>query len=970
MKRMLINATQEEELRVALVDGQRLYDLDIENPNQEQKKANIYKGVITRVEPSLEAAFVNYGAERHGFLPVKEIARSYFPKGYEFHGRPNIRDIIKEGQEVLVQVDKEERGNKGAALTTFVSLAGSYLVLMPNNPRAGGISRRIEGEERSELKAALSELEVPNGMGLIVRTAGVGKSAEELKYDLANLLNHWQRIDEATQSTPAPALIHQEGNVIVRAIRDYLRRDVGEVVIDNAQVYEQGKAHIAQVRPDFVQRVKLYSGEVPLFSHYQIESQIESAFQREVKLPSGGSIVIDPTEALTSIDINSAKATKGSDIEETALNTNLEAADEIARQLRLRDVGGLVVIDFIDMSPVRNQRAVENRLRDAVRQDRARIQLGKISRFGLMEMSRQRLRPSLGESSQIVCPRCDGAGSIRGIESIALSVLRLIEEEAIKENTAQLQAQVPVEIGTYLLNEKRAAIRGIEKRNRVSVIIIPNQHMETPKYQVTRLRKDDIQEDSSYAMIAPSEEPEMRLSTPGEQVNRQQPVLQGFVTAPAETSEMPAKQAKKPRPQKPSSKPSKTKEDAGVLAKLFAFIAALFGGGKEEPKSKKSRQSGDKRQGGNQRNNRNRRRNNERDNKRRQRGKRRDDDKEQKRASDERGDSKPKQEKSGNKSDRRRGKSRKPEKVANEKQEATADEAQKEEGQKRQEQVAKRRQRRNLRKKVRVANEDAPKPSKSSQTKEELKPVDPVVSEDPIGARYPEAVSAEASSETAVEAVVVETPNEPAEAQPKTADADAKSAETEAKLKVEESADNVVETEAKVVEAKVEETPVEDAVSDADSATAETPIEVEEVSAAVAEEADTAPQAIKAEKANEEEPKEAETTDTSSDGEQKPAVADVTVEVLEETPVASEPSTTAVEEPGSPVTVETAEVTHADRYAKAALSDMAKPAPVETNDVDVSIINRRYGAGLSDSRGASTSKAREHATAEPTKPSM
>ncbi|MGL5668211.1 MAG: ribonuclease E, partial [Shewanella sp.] len=459
MKRMLINATQSEELRVALVDGQQLYDLDIESPGHEQKKSNIYKGKITRVEPSLEAAFVDYGAERHGFLPLKEIAREYFPKGYSFQGRPNIKEVVSEGQEVIVQIDKEERGNKGAALTTFISLAGSYLVLMPNNPRAGGISRRIEGDERTELKEAMADLEVPAGMGLIVRTAGVGKESTELKWDLKVLQHHWAAITEAAQSKPAPFLIHQESNVIVRAIRDYLRRDVGEILIDHPRIFEEAKQHIALVRPDFVERVKLYEAEVPLFTHFQIESQIESAFQREVRLPSGGSIVIDPTEALTSIDINSARATKGGDIEETALNTNLEAADEIARQLRLRDLGGLVVIDFIDMTPVRHQREVENRLRDAVHHDRARVQLGRISRFGLMEMSRQRLRPSLEESAAHICPRCHGQGTIRSTESLALSILRLMEEEAIKENTSQIEAIVPVDVAAFLLNEKRKAIR-------------------------------------------------------------------------------------------------------------------------------------------------------------------------------------------------------------------------------------------------------------------------------------------------------------------------------------------------------------------------------------------------------------------------------------------------------------------------------------------------------------------------------
>ncbi|QQF77706.1 ribonuclease E [Histophilus somni] len=498
MKRMLINATQKEELRVALVDGQRLFDLDIENPGHEQKKANIYKGRITRVEPSLEAAFVDYGVERHGFLPLKEIAREYFPDDYVYQGRPNIRDILSEGQEVIVQVNKEERGNKGAALTTFVSLAGSYLVIMPNNPRAGGISRRIEGDERLELKEALSSLDVPEGVGLIVRTAGVGKSPEELQWDLKVLLHHWEAIKKAAESLPAPFLIHQESDVIVRAIRDYLRRDIGEILIDNRKVFEKAKNHIRLVRPDFINRVKLYQGEVPLFSHYQIESQIESAFQREVRLPSGGSIVIDATEALTAIDINSARSTRGGDIEETALKTNLEAADEIARQRRLRDVGGLIGIDFIDLTPVRHQREVENRIREAVRQDRARIQFGRISRFGLLEMSRQRLSPSLSEASSHVCPRCQGTGKIRDNESLSLSILRLLEEEALKENTKQVHTIVPVQIASYLLNEKRKAIHSIEKRHNVDIVVAPNEAMETPHFSVFRVREGEEINELSY----------------------------------------------------------------------------------------------------------------------------------------------------------------------------------------------------------------------------------------------------------------------------------------------------------------------------------------------------------------------------------------------------------------------------------------------------------------------------------------
>lgn len=531
MKRMLINATQEEELRVALVDGQQLYDLDIESPGHEQKKANIYKGKITRVEPSLEAAFVDYGAERHGFLPLKEIARNYFPSGYSYQGRPNIKEVVREGQEVIVQIDKEERGTKGAALTTFISLAGSYLVLMPNNPRAGGISRRIEGDERTELKEALSGLTVPDGMGLIVRTAGVGKSPEELEWDLNVLLNHWDSIHKASQDRTAPVLIHQESNVIVRAIRDYLRRDVGEILIDDPVIFERARAHIELVRPDFLNRVKLYKGEVALFNHFQIESQIESAFQREVRLPSGGSIVIDPTEALTSIDINSSRATKGGDIEETALQTNLEAADEIARQLRLRDLGGLIVIDFIDMTPVRHQREVENRLREAVHQDRARIQLGRISRFGLLEMSRQRLRPSLNESSSHICPRCQGQGVIRDNESLALSILRLIEEEAMKDNTEQVHAQVPVDVAAYLLNEKRASIASLEQRNEVRLYIIPNQHLETPHYEVTRIRQNEIPEAASYELKTEIAKPVYQPKQT-QVIEREQPLLQGFVQAP------------------------------------------------------------------------------------------------------------------------------------------------------------------------------------------------------------------------------------------------------------------------------------------------------------------------------------------------------------------------------------------------------------------------------------------------------
>ncbi len=612
MKRMLINATQQEEMRVALVDGQRLYDLDIESPGHEQKKANIYKGTITRVEPSLEAAFVDYGADRHGFLPLKEIARNYFPSDYKFSGRPNIKEVVKEGQEVIIQIDKEERGQKGAALTTFISVAGSYLVLMPNNPRAGGISRRIEGDERTQLKAALSKLELPKGMGLIVRTAGVGKSYEELEYDLRALLLHWDAIQQAADSRPAPFLIHQESNVVFRAIRDYLKRDVGEIIIDNQNVFNEAKSHIELFRPDFLERVKLYQGEVPLFTHYQIESQIESAFQREVRLPSGGSIVIDPTEALVSIDINSSKATKGSDIEETALNTNLEAAEEIARQLRLRDLGGLLVIDFIDMTPPKHQRDVENRLKDSVKQDRARVQIGKISRFGLLEMSRQRLRPSLGDASQHTCPRCDGQGTIRSNESLALSILRLIEEEAIKENTAQIQAQVPVVVSSYLLNEKRDAVRHIEKNNNVSVVIIPNIHLETPHYEVLRVRVDEELADTSFKMVKQPEQNDFvkEIVVPMKK-EIEQPVLKGFATPAAPAPVAPAPQV---------SAPAESKEKGpSLFATIAKFVSDLFSSeesdkqksGKNKPQGKGKHDRNDKndRNGNRRNNNKNRNRN-------------------------------------------------------------------------------------------------------------------------------------------------------------------------------------------------------------------------------------------------------------------------------------------------------------------------------------------------------------------------
>jgi ribonuclease E len=538
MKRMLFNATQSEELRVAIVDGQKLIDLDIESAGKEQRKSNIYKGVITRIEPSLEAAFVNYGTDRHGFLPFKEVARSYFQNDVD-GGRARIQDVLKEGQELIVQVDKDERGNKGAALTTFISLAGRYLVLMPNNPRGGGVSRRIEGEERNELRDVMAQLQVPNGMSIIARTAGIGRTIEELQWDLNYLLQLWTAVESASTIQNGPFLIYQEGSLVIRAIRDYFQPDIGEILIDTPDIHEQAIQFMNHVMPGNVARVKLYQDETPLFSRFQIEHQIETAFSREVRLPSGGAIVIDHTEALVSVDVNSGRSTKGIDIENTAFNTNLEAAEEVARQLRLRDLGGLVVIDFIDMESQRNQREVENRLREALHYDRARVQTGKISRFGLLELSRQRLRPSLGESNHIPCPRCHGTGHIRGIESTALHILRITQEEAMKENSKAIQVQLPVEAATFLLNEKRADIHKIEQRTGVEVVLIPNIHMETPNYTITRIKSDDSVEDGprSYQMVElPTEE---EASTAAQEIKavKQLAAVRGITpSAPAPTS--------------------------------------------------------------------------------------------------------------------------------------------------------------------------------------------------------------------------------------------------------------------------------------------------------------------------------------------------------------------------------------------------------------------------------------------------
>ena len=562
MKRILINATQPEEIRVAMVDGQYLYDLDIEHPFRAQKKANIYKGVITRVERSLEAAFVNYGADRHGFLPFKEIAHEYYQKSKKNNkkegGRPSITDVVKEGQEVLVQIDKEERGNKGAALTTQISLAGRYLVLMPNNPRAGGVSRRIEGEDRHKIREILDQLDLDNSMGAIVRTAGVGRELEELTWDLDYLKTLWEAITTAKEKTEPGTLLYQESNVIIRTLRDYFRKDVGEIIIDNDRVYQQAYDFINAVMPHNLKKLKHYTDTIPLFSRYQVEHQIESAFHREVTLPSGGAIVIDHTEALTSIDVNSARSTKGRSIEETALNNNLEAADEIARQLRLRDLGGLVVIDFIDMQPNKNQRAVERQLRETLKVDRARVQIGRISRFGLLEMSRQRLRPSLGESSQIVCPRCSGQGTIRGIESMALSILRLMEEEAMKEGTVEVVAQIPVKVATFVLNEKRKTLAEIQARHNLQLTVLPNIDLDTPHYEIIRYKENDVVEpQNSYRRVT---KPEVQIES----------------TKEAHSQDIQTAAVSNVTPSSPAPSPQELKDDKnpGLITRIFG---ALFG---------------------------------------------------------------------------------------------------------------------------------------------------------------------------------------------------------------------------------------------------------------------------------------------------------------------------------------------------------------------------------------------------------
>ena len=582
-----------------MVDGQKLHDLDIESRAREQKKANIYKAKVTRVEPSLEAAFVDFGASRHGFLPLKEISREYFSiPPSKIKGRINIAQVVKEGTELTIQVEKEERGNKGAALTTFCSLAGRYLVLMPNNPRAGGISRRIDGEERDELKAAMSQLDIPKDMGVIVRTAGVGRTAEELQWDLNYLLHLSEAISKAAETKKSPFLIYQESDVIIRAIRDYIRDDIGEILIDTDDAFEQATQFVEQVMPQFISRLKRYESDVPLFNRYQIEGQIESAFQREVRLPSGGSIIIDATEALVSIDINSARATRGSDIEDTAVNTNLEAADEIGRQLRLRDIGGLVVIDYIDMNSQKNQRAVESRMRDALKIDRARVQVGRISRFGLLEMSRQRLRPSLGETSGIVCPRCSGLGSIRDVESSALAVMRLVEEEALKDTSSEIRAFLPVSVASFLLNEKRVGLSEIEQRNDVRVVVVPSPEMETPHYRVERIRESDDEEASevSYELMV---EEETEVPEP-----------------PAKASPQEKAAVKAIHPESPPPSTTSQEDKPGIISRFFAVFSSIEEADVEAPEPKQALKS-------------NQNRNGNRSNKRRQqeRGRRKQNDK-------------------------------------------------------------------------------------------------------------------------------------------------------------------------------------------------------------------------------------------------------------------------------------------------------------------------------------------------------
>ncbi|WP_332853062.1 Rne/Rng family ribonuclease [Duganella sp. S19_KUP01_CR8] len=573
MKRMLFNATQQEELRVAIVDGQKLIDIDIETAGREQRKSNIYKGVITRIEPSLEACFVSYGEDRHGFLPFKEVARTYFREGVDVRNA-SVKEALREGQEIMVQVEKEERGNKGAALTSFVSLAGRYLVLMPNNPRGGGVSRRVEGEERQELRETMDKLDLPPGMSVIARTAGIGRNVDELQWDLNYLMQLWRAIEGAGKSASGAFLIYQESSLVIRAIRDYFQPDIGEILIDTDDIYEQAHQFMSHVMPDMVHRVKRYSDDVPLFSRFQIEHQIETAYSRTVPLPSGGAIVIDHTEALVSVDVNSARATRGSDIETTAFNTNCEAAEEVARQLRLRDLGGLIVIDFIDMEVAKNQREVEQRLKDALHHDRARVQMGKISRFGLMELSRQRLRPSLSEGSHVTCPRCSGTGHIRDTESSALQVLRIIQEEAMKENSATIHVQVPVDVAAFLLNEKRGEVLKIETRHRISIILVPNKHLETPHYKLERIKHDDPRLEESQASYSLAEQAETDMAYSKRQKEEAKPRQEAMVKTITPDQPAPLVERKPTETViKPAPAPVPAPAEQGFFAKLFSFLS-------------------------------------------------------------------------------------------------------------------------------------------------------------------------------------------------------------------------------------------------------------------------------------------------------------------------------------------------------------------------------------------------------------
>jgi ribonuclease E len=825
MKRMLINATQSEELRVALVDGQRLYDLDIEPTTREQKKANIYKGKITRIEPSLEAAFVDFGAERHGFLPLKEISREYFKTSTS--GRPNIKDVIEEGQEVIVQVDKEERGNKGAALTTMISLAGRYLVLMPNNARAGGISRRIEGDERNQIRDAMRDVTVPNNMGVIVRTAGIGRAAEDLQWDLDYLCLLWDSIKGASETRKAPCLLLQESNVVIRAIRDYLRQDIGEVLIDDKTVYEEALSFVQHVMPQYENKIKLYEDTTPLFSRYQIEAQIETAFQREVKLPSGGSIVIDTTEALISIDINSSRATKGSDIEDTAVNTNLEAADEIARQLRLRDIGGLIVIDFIDMMSNKNQRDVENRVKDALEIDRARVQVGRISRFGLLEMSRQRLRPSLGETSGHVCPRCVGTGFIRDMRSLSLSLLRLIEEEASKDNTAQVRAQVPLEVASFLTNEKRQEIMVIEKRHEAQIWIIPNPNFHTPHFEVSRVRSGDNQIDQVSFEI--NYEQELAVEQVA-QVKKEAAAVQAVSSARA-----PA----------PTPKVVSPVKEPGLFSKLATAVSSLFES-EEKPvtKNKKapaSKNTNNRNRNNNQRNgNGNNRPNNNRN--------RRNEPKKDARSNDKRNEKR---------NDRNEGRNEQPRRERNENRNNDRTERNNDRDENRNQNTARRRNRNqqpnkldeNVARKIEEVNVKQPKaPEKEAPKAEQKTVVTPASTEN-----KPVAAKAQTEAVKTEKPVVNETKSAPTEAVKVATENTAPQAKTEpAKSEpTKPEAQTPKATEAKPVEAKktVETTKAEQVKTEA-PAKVEAPAKAEEKATPVAKTSEPAQTANQAPAAN------------------------------------------------------------------------------------------------------------------------